>query len=284
VIHLVRLASIVGVVGCWLTGGIALAAEPAVVLDGAQFFSREAVQQAQEAMQALQDRYQKDLVIETFARPPLLARTVHNLNNDEQRERYVANWARRLSHKAGADGIYVLICQDPLEVQVVAGRRVRGKAFRSRDGLQLAALLKSELQEGHADEGLREAVQFVRRTVQANLGLSEEPPAPFPWAAVVLPMLVLLGVWLGGEFSQALRQRKGLPVRTAHPAEASFLAGLFAAVTSSWPAGLFAELFRPRRPVITPGATTLTFPPNAAEAATKDYRPAGLQEYAHGEP
>ena len=107
----------VAALGAVAFGGNAFAAAPPIQ-DHAQLFSLATLREANEIVETIQTNYDKRLVIETFSSVPWTARLTHNFKDPQDRARYFAEWARRNARRAGANGIYVLICKQPAPVEV----------------------------------------------------------------------------------------------------------------------------------------------------------------------
>src|SRR5262249_33757155 len=106
--------------GAWLIGpasGAGFSARD----DRAKLFSSTAIQEAATAIDELREQYHKDLRIETFAKVPLTRDPLGTVKkmDDAARERFFTHWAVMDARKAYMDGVFVLICKEPLEVRVV---------------------------------------------------------------------------------------------------------------------------------------------------------------------
>src|SRR5262249_3011409 len=149
--------------------------------------------------------YHKDLVIEFVPTVPAngwwgkLKNKMLQAKNPDSRNRFYADWAKRNARTAGPNSIYVLICKEPapLRVEVAMGRDVRQPdVFTSADVRHFQERLQALFQNGHYDEGLAEAVQSVRKTLQANRERVAVPAEPFPWAGIGSLVLILVGLWV----------------------------------------------------------------------------------------
>ena len=152
-----------------------LAATPAVALtpqvkDEAKFFSAEAVQKADRLIREIKDRHGKDLLIETFPTvPDDRAEKVKHMDRSE-RGRFFEEWARERARQEGVNGVYVLICKEPGHVQVEVGNETRQRAFTVEDRDRLRDILVKAFKAKEYDQGLLDGVEYVRDTVQKNLG------------------------------------------------------------------------------------------------------------------
>ena len=62
----------------------------------------------------------------------------------------------------------MLVCRSPKYVQVEVGNQTLRKAFTLSDRAELLRILTAKFRDGKYDEGLQEAVEFVRNTLKAN--------------------------------------------------------------------------------------------------------------------
>jgi uncharacterized membrane protein YgcG len=202
--------------------GNALAATPEV-RDQAGFFGADAVQKANRALEEIRRQSGMELLIETYAEPPaaIAERLVR-----ESRDQVYADWAQERARQAGVNGIYVLITRNPAHLQVGVGSETRRVAFTNQDRDRLRDLLLSAFRQRRYDEGLLEAVDFTRRTLELNLAGSRSPgqrpavpapgPAPareqapggvggFSWGTILLwGGIILVGLWV---LSRVLQSR-----------------------------------------------------------------------------
>ena len=68
----------------------------------------------------------------------------------------------------------VLICKDPTHLQIEVGKQTQKKAFTLQDRSKLRDLLLARFKAKEYDQGLLDAVKFVRDRVAGNL----PPPLP----------------------------------------------------------------------------------------------------------
>lgn len=166
------------------------------VRDNAGLFSPAAVQQADAAIQKIRRELLKDLLIETFPAVPENKKADYERN----REEFFTSFVRERAQAARLNGIYVLMMKEAppykLRIQVAMGEATRQRAFLASDRDQLVRLLQTKFREEKYDDGLKEAVAMVDRTVREHLssarvgsvpapsGLKRNaPPAPAPVAA-----------------------------------------------------------------------------------------------------
>jgi len=216
---LARLLVVVSLVVLGSTPG-ALAARPEV-RDQAGFFSAEAVQKANRDLEEIRRQSGKELVIETYAQPP--AEVAARLAK-EARDRVYAEWAGRRATDAGVNGIYVVITRNPAHLQIAVGNETRRAAFTTANRDKLRDLLLNAFRQKKYDQGLAEAIDFTRRTLDLNVGsraATARPapvPAPLPpreratdgvagfsWTTILLwGGLILVALWV---VSRVMRNR-----------------------------------------------------------------------------
>jgi uncharacterized membrane protein YgcG len=137
------------------------------VKDEGGFFSAEALKKAIQEIVGIQQRYGKELVVETVKEIPA------DLKKDytpAKRQEFFYKWARDRARAGKVNGVYVLICKDPSHLQVEVGNETQKKAFTIKDRDKMAQILLTKFREKKFDEGLSEAVKFFETTLKSNLG------------------------------------------------------------------------------------------------------------------
>jgi uncharacterized membrane protein YgcG len=136
------------------------------VHDNAQIFTQQAVDDADRDMQSMQDRYHKQLVVETFAAIP-----------DDQKAAaaqdpatFFKNWMAARAKELKVNGVYVLICMDPRHLEVAAGKNTvaRGE-FTDADVIALRKQMQAALHDRDYDKALSGAVETVEHTFADNI-------------------------------------------------------------------------------------------------------------------
>jgi len=271
----------------WLAGLLAvnpLAAAPPAIRDGAHLFSAEAVKKAEARIADLHRRFGKHLVIESFQSIPWYKRLFLSKDPDA----YCAELAKKRADSSGPNSIYVLICQEPLplRVEVAAGSKLREKGFTASDTDSLRERLLARFRQGHFDDGLQEAIPFVRNTLDANLEEWGPPPEPFPWEGVLATIAIMVGFWFCSELISVFSSRTAEGPVAVEPSSygggGSYLAGLFASMNTRWFADLVRTLRDEHRGVhgIPPVAIT---PPFATEEEHPVLTHAGLEAKTLGD-
>ena len=214
------------VTACCLDAVPARAVGPEV-RDNAGLFSARAVKQADAAIRNIQKDYRKDLLVETF--PGVPEGRTEDYTRD--REGFFSNFVRERAQAARLDGIYVLVMKEPpphrFRIQVGVGQATRQRAFTPMDRDELVRLFQSSFRDDKYDDGLRNAVAFVERTLRSNLqigtlertaqGMPVRPIAPSNASSshssigslLVLALFVVGGVLVVGFLVRLLRGGMG---------------------------------------------------------------------------
>ena len=142
------------------------AAAPPEVRDDASFFSPTAVAEANGLIRQLKQRHGKDLQVETFPEVPANLKDQFQKNKNKT----FADWAVDQSKKVKVDGVYILICKNPGHLEVLVGDATLKKAFPAKDRDALRDLLLKHFKDKTYDDGLMEAVLFVKQRFEQNIG------------------------------------------------------------------------------------------------------------------
>ncbi len=102
-------------IAVWLATVQPTVAAPPEVKDDAEFFSAAAVSEANAGIRALKQSYKKDLHVETFLSVP--ANLATQLTKDKNKT-FLA-WAQSQASKNKIDGVYVLICKEPVHLEII---------------------------------------------------------------------------------------------------------------------------------------------------------------------
>lgn len=162
-----RWALLPALVAGWLLLANPVSAITPQVKDDGGFFSAGTVAKADQTIREIKQRFNKDLVIETYKTPKMGADEVKKMTK-EARERYYENWAKTRAEELSVDGILVIITKEPGHVQVGVGPETRKRAFTLGNKDELGRLLLNKFKEKQYDEGLLQGVQFVRTTLANN--------------------------------------------------------------------------------------------------------------------
>ena len=161
-------------------------ANPPLFKDQAQLFQLDTVRQINQELKEIDDELRQKVTIETYSKVPKSF-----LTTLLKRKPDFGEWAKK---RAGRSGLYVLICTEstPADIHIVARGDLQ-RAFPPAVCQELSNRLGDALSSGQNDQGLVEAVTWVRQNLTDNFG----PPPVFPWAGVFEVLLPILGIWLG---------------------------------------------------------------------------------------
>jgi len=87
-------------------------------------------------------------------------------------------WADERGKAQGVDGSSWLICRDPGFVQVRVGKQTIRQAFIQKNVDELQTTLTSAFKSNQFDQGLQQAVEYVRDTLAQSLPKRSAAPAP----------------------------------------------------------------------------------------------------------
>ena len=122
------------------------------VQDDAGFFSPKSVTQANKEIAEFNQRFQKDMVIETFPMPPPETRTLLENATPEAKNKIFSAWLHERLAALKFDGVYVLICREPARIQIEATPGIMQKAFTAKDRDQLVAMLLTHFKAKEYDK------------------------------------------------------------------------------------------------------------------------------------
>jgi uncharacterized membrane protein YgcG len=142
----------------WASSLYAVAPE---IKDSAGFFKPEAVAKANKEIREIARSYDRDLLVETFPGiPGGQSERVKGMSVSE-REKFFASWASDRTDAAVVNGIYILICKEPAHLHVLVTPKGRD-VFDHEAQSKLRGILLKDFRENKYDQGLQEAIQFVR--------------------------------------------------------------------------------------------------------------------------
>jgi hypothetical protein len=167
--------------------------------DKAKLFSADAVEQAATLTYEDREQYRKELRIRTYATVPWhkdISRRVPKMTEVE-RERFFTRWAR--SDARFVDGVYILICKQPLEVRVVTQFRSRTQPITAEDGEQLREKILALIQEDKNDQALLQAANYFHDRLYSVYG-DTSITTSFDWSTLSSVLLGVVGAWLALHF------------------------------------------------------------------------------------
>ena len=171
------------------------------VADNAGMFSEDAKRSANNEIARIRERTGKDFLIETFKSAPDTIKKV-DLKDKKAKSEFFTKWAAGPAKNSKVNGVYVLICQDPKYVQLVAGKVTLNKgAFISSHLKILGKTIRAKLTEKKPDEALDAAVTYVGNTLPArrttvHTNVPNRRPVWTVWRVLTMVLVVALVVWL----------------------------------------------------------------------------------------
>jgi len=150
----------------------AVASHAGTIVDNAHIFSSSAVAQAQQVIDQIRSRHQKDLNVETIAAVPADQQAALEAQG---KNAFFEQWARERAKAMGTNGVYVLICMEPRHLQVEVGDRTETREFTAADRDALRTQLVSQFKDQQYDAGLTDAANFVLERMDANTRQSSVP-------------------------------------------------------------------------------------------------------------
>jgi hypothetical protein len=156
------------------------------VRDQAHFFSANAIDQANQIIQQIDERHGKDLLIETC---PQIPSDMQSQFDQLGKNPFFEQWARTRAQSQGVNGVYALICKNPPHVQVEVGNKTRLRMFTVADRDRAVQILLSAFRKQQFDQGLLEMSRFVQQQMDSHAAAagsgavapnSGTPPSPFP--------------------------------------------------------------------------------------------------------
>ena len=149
-----------------LAGGAA----QAQVHDNANIFSQSAVDSANTTMTDIQQKCDKQFVVETFAKVP-----DDQLDQLQQlgKNEFFHQWMISRARYENVNGVYALICMDPTIIEIGAGKDTQARGiFTSTDVDHLRRVMQGDFHNKQYDQGLQHGVDFAERTIASNFGAS----------------------------------------------------------------------------------------------------------------
>ena len=155
-----------------LAAGNVRAATPGIV-DHAHILQDDTVSKVSAAFGELKQKYQKDILIETYATIPS---ELKDKFTPEGKTQFFAEWAKTRETSEKVNGVYVLVCMDPTYLQVGVGDNTQKHAFTLADRDQLKQNLIAGLKAKKYDETMRALPGFFQSTFQTNLKTMHSQP------------------------------------------------------------------------------------------------------------
>ena len=148
---------------------LAAGSAQAQVHDNANIFSQSAVDQANAAMTQMQERHNKQFVVETYAKlsDDQLAQ-LQQLGDQE----FFDQWLMERAKYENVNGVYALICLDPAHhyIDIRAGKNTTARGeFTNSDANRVRQQMKTDFHNKEYDQGLLAAVDQVEQIYTTNI-------------------------------------------------------------------------------------------------------------------
>jgi hypothetical protein len=144
-------------------------AAQAQVHDNAGIFSQSAVDKANSAMTQIQEKHNKQFVVETFAKVPDDKLDQLQQLGDEQ---FFDQWLTERAQYENVNGVYALVCMDPNHhyIDIRAGKNTTARGeFTNADAQRVLGVMKADFHAKRYDEGLQQSVDEVDRIYTTNI-------------------------------------------------------------------------------------------------------------------
>jgi uncharacterized protein len=148
-----------------LVPGLLVAAS---IRDDAKLFSKEAIAKAEDQLKVIQKNHNREVFVETFAK----AENLEAAKKDKAK--YFSQWAVERYKDLKVEGVYILICNEPNYIQVVAGKSTeqRGITAEKRTAIRKALTEQFTKKDNpqRFDEGLLAAVAVINDSLKKGGG------------------------------------------------------------------------------------------------------------------
>jgi hypothetical protein len=159
ILNLVALAAML----CLSPAFAQAATSKAEVVDNASFFSPDVVKTANEKLAAIEQKYNRQLRIETY---PEIPADLKGQYTEAGKREFFQKWARQRATEAGVRGVFVLICRDPSTLQVEIGNSISASGlFTQADRSKLRDLMVQAFKAKDYDKGLLDGVDYFEKTL-----------------------------------------------------------------------------------------------------------------------
>jgi uncharacterized protein len=219
------------------------------IIDGAEFFSDAAKQEAAKLITDAARESRKDLCIESIKELPKEILSAVGSQNKAVADRVYEQFTVKQAAKNKVNGVYILLMRKPAHIHVVVGNETARRVFTLKDKEALLDLMLGHLRKKEFDEALLKATRFVTATMKANTlpGINSSDHWPksdpgwisggkFGWlgtALIALLAVMVISRLIGAIFSG------GSPGLGGYPASGggffgSLMGGLFGAAAGMW--------------------------------------------------
>jgi hypothetical protein len=158
------------------------------VTDHARLFDEMTIRRANQELRHIQIASGHRVLVETFKSvPPGKVKQVE-LMPAEERARFFAAWANERLEAAGGGTVGILICMDPMHVEVRADSSPGEGPYGSSDTTRLRDRLAEQLKAGRCDDMLASALDDLRSHLKPIAGQNAIDTGSDAGAASALPM------------------------------------------------------------------------------------------------
>ena len=166
--NIIRLAGIPLVAAVVAFAGTARAGEHRVD-DQAGLFRPGIVKLADEVLDDIHARMNKDLMIQTFDTIP---DEMQDAAKQQDKQAFYDHWVTTDARKLKVNGVFILITKVPPHLQIGVGAETRKQAFTLKDRDELVDRMAENFHNRQFDKGLMDAVNFVRDRMATNMGVA----------------------------------------------------------------------------------------------------------------
>ncbi len=150
---------LLGTAGARAAGGIQ---------DDGAFFSEFAKVNAKGTINDVATRLHKDIAVQTFAAVPEDMKSTVLHSDKAATNRGFSQWAEKLAHAKGVNGVLILLVKQPAHLQVVIGTDTQRQAFTLLDRETLVQRMLANLRQKKNDDALIDAVNFISTTMKSH--------------------------------------------------------------------------------------------------------------------
>lgn len=228
------------------------------IRDDGGFFSDAAKSEANRKISEMEQKYKKELVVETFKEIPEEIKKGVDLEDKAAMNRLFEQWTTKQAKQQKVNGIYILLSKEPAHIQIVVGNDTQNKAFTLLDRDNLASLMLGKLRKKQNDEALLDGVNFVAKTITAHATSSAttkivphassakqvksaQTEQAFPWTWIVFAVIAIGGIWLLVGIIRSVMGGRGQMAGTGMSPSlggggmfGSLLGGMFGAAAGMW--------------------------------------------------
>lgn len=139
------------------------------IKDEGKFFSKEALDKAENEIAAIKRDTGKDVLIETYAAIP---EGLKGRYDAEGKEKFFRNWVDERARAEAVEGVVILICREPTYLIVETDRRTEMHAFTRTDRDEVRSRLIDAFEKREFDKGLLSAVGYIKSKLEKSASKS----------------------------------------------------------------------------------------------------------------